>query len=270
VEDHELLDAARAGDRAALEAFLERHQARVLRFGLKMCRDSEDARDVAQETLLAAARGVAGFRAASSPSTWLYTIARSFCIKARRRSKFAPSQVVSVDGEGRGVVERVPDTRGGPDRQLEDRRLADALESAIASLAPRYREVLVLRDVEGLSAPEVAEVTGLGVEAVKSRLHRARLQVRERLAPLLGREAPAGPSCGDVVLLFSRHLEGEIDAATCAEMERHLAGCERCNASCRSLKRILATCRGGGGSADIPEALQASVRAGIQAYLRGR
>ena len=83
--DEKLLEAARAGDRAALDQLLTRHQSRVYRFGLKMCRDSEDAKDVLQETLLAVARNVKDFRGASSVSTWLYTIARSFCIKKRRR-----------------------------------------------------------------------------------------------------------------------------------------------------------------------------------------
>src|SRR5215470_15526196 len=87
--DDELLAAARAGDAAALEELLERHQAQVYRFGMKMCRDPEDAKDVLQDTLLAMARNVRDFRGASSLSTWLYTIARSFCIKKRRRSKLA-------------------------------------------------------------------------------------------------------------------------------------------------------------------------------------
>jgi len=74
--DVELLAAARAGDRGALEALLERHEAQVYRFGMKMCRDPEDAKDVLQETLLAVARGVRDFRSASSVSTWLFPIAR--------------------------------------------------------------------------------------------------------------------------------------------------------------------------------------------------
>src|SRR5512143_3531332 len=90
--DRTLLERARAGDHRALESLLERHQAQVYRFGMKMCRDPEDAKDVLQDTLLAMARGVKDFRGASSVSTWLYTIARSFCIKKRRRSKFAPDQ----------------------------------------------------------------------------------------------------------------------------------------------------------------------------------
>jgi RNA polymerase sigma-70 factor (ECF subfamily) len=266
VDDHALLEAARGGDRAALEAFIERHQPRVLRFGLKMCRDTEDARDVAQETLLAAARGIARFREASSPSTWLFTIARSFCIKKRRRSKFAPAVVVPLDGESLKAAIDVPDPRHGPEQELDDRRLAAALDAAIGALDPKYREVLLLRDVEGLTAAEVGEVTGLGVEAVKSRLHRARVQVRERLAPLLGRVAPAAPACPDILALFSRHLEDEIDPGTCAEMERHLAACPRCEAACASLKRVLSLCHRS-GVPEVPADLQQSVRAGIQAFL---
>jgi len=231
-----------------------------------MCRDTEDARDVAQETLLAAARNVTRFREASSPSTWLYTIARSFCIKQRRRSKFAPASIVPLDGEGREAALDVPDPRRDPEQELDDRRLAAALDAAIAALDPKYREILVLRDVEGLAATEVAEVTGLGVEAVKSRLHRARVQVRERLAPLLGRIPAPASTCPDVLGLFSRHLEDEIDPGTCAEMERHLAACPRCEAACDSLKHVLSLCRRS-VVPDVPSDLQESIRAGIRAFL---
>lgn len=268
MDDRALIEAARGGDREALEAFIERQQGRVLRFGMKMCRDPEDARDVAQETLLAAARGIAGFREAASPSTWLFTIARSFCIKKRRRSKFAPASVLPLDGEERRAALEVPDGGRGPEQVLENRRLAAALDTAIAALEPKYREVLVLRDVEGLKAAEVAAATGLGVEAVKSRLHRARLQVRERLAPHLGRIPPPGRSCPDILGLFSRHLEDEVDPETCAQMERHLASCPRCTSACDSLKRVLSVCRSSPAPA-VPSNLQESVRAGIRAFLAG-
>jgi RNA polymerase sigma-70 factor (ECF subfamily) len=122
--------------------------------------------------------------------------------------------------------------------------------------------------VEGLSAVEVAEVTGLGVEAVKSRLHRARLQVRERLAPLLGRIPVPGSACPDVLSLFSRHLEDQIDPGTCAEMERHLAACPRCRRACDSLKHVLSLCRRS-VVPEVPSDLQESVRAGIRAFLAG-
>ena len=95
--DDDLLEAARTGDKLALEALLEKHQADVYRFGMKMCRNPEDAKDVLQDTLLAMARGVRDFRGSSSLSTWLYTIARSYCIKKRRRSKSAPEEERSRD-----------------------------------------------------------------------------------------------------------------------------------------------------------------------------
>jgi RNA polymerase sigma-70 factor (ECF subfamily) len=265
--DAALLEALRRGDDAALGALLERHAPAVLRFSTRMCRDPEDARDVLQETLLAAARGLREFRGGASLSTWLYTVARSFCIKKRRTSKFAPSSTVSLDddgGDGGDGGAHLPDEARRPDEAVADRQLGDALEQAIRALEPAYREVLVLRDVEGLSAPEVAEVLGLGVDAVKSRLHRARVAVRAQLEPWWpSAEAPAAGGCRDIATLFSRYLEGEIGAAECASMQRHVAGCERCSAGCDSLKRTLTLCRARGGG-DVPVEMQAQLRDAIR------
>src|SRR5689334_11245834 len=214
-EDHDLLERARAGDRVALEKLLERHQAQVYRFGMKMCRDPEDAKDVLQDTLLAMARGVRDFRGASSISTWLYTVARSFCIKKRRRSKFAPAEDRSLDTDVAPEARSLADPAKSADEVLAGRRVEQALEQAIDALEPMYREVLILRDVEGLTAPEVAEVLGVSVQAVKSRLHRARLSVRAHVAPLLeipGDSSVAPGTCPDVLTLFSQHLEDEISA----------------------------------------------------------
>jgi RNA polymerase sigma-70 factor, ECF subfamily len=270
LERDALLEAARQGDGDALEALLKDVQPRIYRFSLKMCGRAEDAQDVLQETLFAAARTVRGFRGASSVSTWLYTIARSFCIKKRRRSVFAP-EVVSLDAEPRAARTAAAPTRD-PERSLAEREISSALQSAIASLEPAVREVLVLRDVEGLPAGEVATITGLSVSAVKSRLHRARMAVRERLAPLLApAPVPAAPSgaCPDVVMLLSRHLEGDIAPETCAEMERHVADCPRCRSACESLREALRLCRAS-PPPDVPEALKESMRKGIRALLERR
>lgn len=271
--DHQLLARARSGDGRALEELLARHQARVYRFGMKMCRDPEDAKDVLQDTLLAAARSVRDFRGASSISTWLYTIARSFCIKKRRKSKFAPDEVRSLDVDAASEAERVADSARGPDEALAARQVEHALEEAIAALEPMYREVLVLRDVEGLTAPEVAEVLGITTQAVKSRLHRARLSVRSHVAPLLGipADAQAAPGqCPDVLDLFSRHLEGEISAEVCRDLERHLENCPRCHGACDSLKRTLALCQTTSASVDLPASVQASVQVALRNFLAER
>lgn len=267
--DERLLADARAGDRRALEALLERHQAQVYRFGMRMCRDPEEAKDVLQDTLLAMARSVRDFRGASSLSTWLYTIARSFCIKKRRKRKSAPEEERSLDTMTT-ETRKLTDTGASPEEAFAGKQVEDALERAIGELEPTSREVLLLRDVEGLTAPEVAEVLGVTVQAVKSRLHRARLSVRARVAPLLGiaTDLPAAPgACPDVLTMFSQHVEDEISGDLCAQMERHLQSCGRCRGTCDTLKRTLALCRTSGASLPVPPGVQDSVRTALRDFL---
>ena len=269
-DEQALLARAKEGDDAALEDLLRRYQPRIYRFGMKMCRNPDAAEDVVQETLLAMVRTLPGFRGDASVSTWLYTIARSFCIKRRRRRKFAPARELSLESDRPVEAANLPDSAAPPDRVVEDHETRQALEKALASLSAPYREVLVLRDVEGLSAAEVASVTGLSVEAVKSRLHRARAAVRRVLAPALG-IAVAGPSpgCPDIVSLFSRHLEGDIDGAVCAEMERHIASCAACRSACDSLKATLGLCRAV-PEPQVPARRQETIRRGIRERLGRR
>jgi RNA polymerase sigma-70 factor (ECF subfamily) len=263
-----LLDAARAGNAQALEELLERHEPRLYRFARRLCRNPADAEDVLQESLLAAARGIGGFRGASSLSTWLYTIARSHCIKTYRRRRSAPMEI-SLEAEEAALAREHPDPAPDPEATLRARRLEAALERALARLDRPYREVLILRDVEGLTAPEVATVTGLSIAAVKSRLHRARARVREEMAPLLAPrgepvvEAESDRPCPDVIRLFSRYLEGDISPRTCARMEKHLAACPRCRASCDTLRSALETCRAA-PTPKVPPALQEKVRTAIR------
>ena len=270
--DGELLAAAREGDAAALEALLVRYQPHLYRFGLRMCGNAEDAGDVAQESLVSMARSLRAFRGDSSVSSWLFTIARRFCIKKRRRSKFAPGREESIDAPGTDAAQRLADPAPSPEQSATNQELAAVLTRAIDALDPPHREVLVLRDVEGLSAPEVAKVLGISVDAVKSRLHRARIAVRQEVAPVLGSPAIATPRvsmCPDVLALFSRHLEGEIDPGVCATMEAHLARCGHCRGACESLKRTLAMCRQL-ATPEVPAPVAASVKAAVQAFLEQR
>src|SRR6187431_1019585 len=268
-DDQSLLEQARLGQPEALEQLLERHQAQVYRFGLKMCRDPEDAKDVLQDTLLSVARNVRDFRGSSSISTWLYSIARSFCVKKRRESKFAPKEAPSsLDS----AAEQLVDPGRTADEAMASKQVERALELAIGALEPMYREVLLLRDVEGLTAPEVARITGASVQAVKSRLHRARLSVRAQIAPLLGipTDLPAAEgTCPDVLALFSSHLEGDINAQICAQMERHIEACPRCKGACDSLKRTLSLCHAAAPATQIPVAVQASVKVALRNFLTG-
>jgi len=179
--DEELLTAARQGDAAALEALLVRYQPHLYRFGLRMCGNEEDAGDVAQESLISMARSLRDFRGDSSVSSWLYTIARRFCIKKRRRSKFAPAREDSLDAPDTHAATQLTDPAPNPEQTAANRELATALARAIDALDPPQREVLVLRDVEELSNEETAEILGESVAAVKSCLHGARMALREHL-----------------------------------------------------------------------------------------
>jgi RNA polymerase sigma-70 factor (ECF subfamily) len=120
-----------------------------------------------------------------------------------------------------------------------------------------------------MSAPEVATVLDVSVDAVKSRLHRARIAVRQALAPMLGSPAidrRPGSTCPDVLMLFSRHLEGDLDSRVCATMEAHLAQCPHCRGACDSLKRTLAVCRQL-PTPDVPATLAATIKAAIRSFL---
>ncbi len=257
-DDSALISAARGGDRAAIDELLARYEPTIYRFGLRMCGNEEAAREVLQETLLAAFRHLPGFRGDAALSTWLYQIARSFCIKERRGDR--PMQ--SLDDT---AAEELQDPAPPPDAQAHAREIGAALSQAIAGLPPEQREVLILRDVEGLSAEEAATVVGIEVGALKSRLHRARMALREALAGVLG-DAPETEPCPQLAQELSAYAGAEIDQATCVLIEKHLATCSRCAGACDALKRTVSLCRRIPGD-EVPASVRAAVRGAILAAI---
>ncbi len=257
-DDADLISAARDGDRAAIDELLARYEPTIYRFGLRMCGNEDAAREVLQETLLAAFRYLPGFRGDAALSTWLYQIARSFCIKERRGDR--PTQ--SID-DAAGA--QLPDPAPQPDAQLHAREIGAALSRAIAVLPPEQREVLILRDVEGLSAEEAAAVVGIEVGALKSRLHRARMALRGELATALG-DSPDVEPCPELAQELTAYAGAEIDQATCVQIEKHLATCPRCAGACDALKRTVSLCRRIPGDA-VPAPVRAAVRGAILAAI---
>lgn len=251
-DDAALVEAARAGDRGAVDQLLARYEASIYRFGMRMCGDEEAAREVLQETMLAAFRNLPGFRGDASLSTWLYQIARSFCIKQRRGAR--PTIALEPD---------LPDPQASPEAQLQARRIGAALAAAIAALPPEQREVLVLRDVEGLHAHEAADVIGIEVGALKSRLHRARMALRAQLAETLGTDDGDGDACPELAQELTAYAASEIDQATCEKIEQHLAGCARCTQACDALKRTVSLCKRIPGDA-VPAQVRSAVRGAIR------
>ena len=260
LEENRLLEAARAGDESATRELLRRAAEPAWRWSRGFCRDPDDAADLAQDVLVTLLRSLPSFRGDSSLSTWTYTVARRACARRRQRA----SRGRSLDAPAQANLRERPDPGAGPARRLERRELSERLESAIATLPEPQRAVLVLRDVEGLSAAEAAKVLGLGERAVKSRLHRARLAVRAHLAPYLaGHDAPPpGPNCPETARMLSRWLEGDLDAATCARMEQHVNRCPACGGTCASLRAVLGECRAY-RERRVPSELQRAVRAAV-------
>jgi len=259
--ERQLLGAARRGDAAATQELLRRAAAPAWRWSRGFCRNPEDAADLAQDVLVTLLRTLRRFRGDASLSTWTYVVARRACARRRGRDQ----RQSSLDHPSHAHLRERPDPEAGPAPRLERRELAERLESAIAALPEPQRAVLVLRDVEGLSAAEVGEVLGLGERAVKSRLHRARLAVRARLAPYVaGHDAPdPSTACPETARLLSRYLEGELDSATCRRMERHVSGCPACGGTCESLRAVLGACRRY-GERPLPGELQRAVRHAVQ------
>jgi RNA polymerase sigma-70 factor, ECF subfamily len=261
--DAELLSLVKSGDGQALEALLGRHEKQVYRFGLRMCGSEEDAKEVLQETLMSAFRGLHAFRGEAELSTWLYQVARTHCLRARRRRVGEPTELQPLDSPDATRVEAATRT---PDEASHARQMGEVLQAAILALPEEQRETIILRDVEGLSAEEAARVVGIEVGALKSRLHRARLQLRAHLSTLMGEEAAGGGGggCPELAQELSAYAAQEIDQATCVRIEQHMEDCPRCAAACEGLKRTVSLCRRIPGD-EVP----ASVRAAVRQALRG-
>lgn len=263
--ENRLLRAAQRGDAAALEKLLRAASGPAWRFSRGFCRDPHDAEDLVQDVLVTLMRTLASFRGDASLSTWTYVVARRACARRQRRSQRIASGSV---GAAR-VLERRVDPGPAPSVVMERRELAGAIEAAIRTLPEVQKQVVVMRDVEGLSAAEVAEVLGIGERAVKSRLHRARTALRIQLAPFVqgGKAPPPAASCPDTARLLSRYLEGELDSSACARMETHVQGCASCGGVCDSLRAMLGACRAY-GSAPIPAEVRSAVRKAVRALMQ--
>ena len=263
-EERLLLAAARRGDRAALDSVTRRISGSIYRFGRGFCRDPHDAEDIMQEVLVALISSIQRFRGDASLSSWAYIVARNACARRRKRG----ARLDSLERRNGVAGLEIHDPGEGPERVVERRELREALERAIAALPASLRDVLVLRDVEGLSAAQVASRIGLGERAVKSRLHRARVALREMLVPFVAPDVARTPDCPDVARLFSRFLEGELDAAACARLEKHVSGCAGCAAACSSLRTALGACVAW-RSAPVPAHLRVAVRTALREVVAG-
>ena len=174
---------ARKGDDRAFAELVKRYEAKIFRLAQHITQNREDAEDVLQETFLRAYEHLDQFQGNSKFYTWIVRIAVNQALMKlrRRRTDKSVSLDESIDTGEDTVTREIAAWDEDPEQRFSREELGEILDSAIQTLAPTYRSVFLLRDVDDLSTEETAEALGLSVPAVKSRLLRARLQLREKL-----------------------------------------------------------------------------------------
>jgi RNA polymerase sigma-70 factor (ECF subfamily) len=232
-----------------IEQALSLLQDTVYSFSMKVCGHRQDAEDTAQETLLKAIPYLRRFSSPKALGVWLYKVAKSRCLMSRRKSKYAPKENLSLEElmpdrkELEALAGSVADT---PEKSFLRGETAEQLRRAVHKLPPQYRLPLVLHDMEELSTGEVARVLGLREGTVRVRLHRARVFVRNELARTTGRTRSRKPRtqpkprrCRELFAALSDYLDGALDPAMCDKLEKHLDGCQPCEAFLNSLEQTV-------------------------------
>lgn len=181
--DEDLVSGLKAGDEGALEALLLRAQEVAYRFSRVICgAGAADAEDAMQEALVKVYRHATDIREPKAFRAWLYRTVKNACLIGRRKRAHAPSRLLSLEEMMPGQQFVEPEDPGRtPEQLILDVRTRERLRRALATLPPSHRLVVFLRDVEGLSTREVSQVVGISEDNVKTRLHRARLQLRKTL-----------------------------------------------------------------------------------------
>lgn len=181
MDEKQLIQQAAAGDAAAFETLVLRYQTQVYSLAYRMVGNEADAQDLAQEAFVRAWRALDSFQFSSQFSTWLYRLTSNICIdflRAQKKRKHVSLTVLQDDEQQQWDM---PDHRPLPEEQMMVSEEREALSKAIASLDPEYRQVLILRIVNDCSYQQISEIMGIREGTVKSRLSRAREQLRKKL-----------------------------------------------------------------------------------------
>ncbi len=185
--ERELVAGLQAGEPDAYRRLVALHSTNVYNVALKLLGDEQEAEDLLQETFLSAFKAIDRFEERSKLSTWLYRIAyNASLMRLRKRGQlmtFSLDLPLGEQDESEWTVSRhLVDWSSVPDDQLLTAEAREEMDRAIAELPESLRSTFVLRDIQGLSGAETAEILGITVQAVKNRLHRARLGLRDRLS----------------------------------------------------------------------------------------
>ena len=184
-DDFDLIQAINSGKTEKFHDLVKRYEHKLYNFSLRMCRNPSDAEDMIQDTFLNVFKYLKNFRYETKFKNWLYKVAASTCIKKRRKSKFAPDKELSLDeflpNDEAEKPDTVPEWAMLPLDKLLNDELSGVINKTILALPKKYRVVIILRDIEGFSTAETAQILNLSPANVKVRLHRARLYLRDKL-----------------------------------------------------------------------------------------
>ena len=184
--DHQLIAQFKEGSMEAMEAIVDRYENRIFNFGLKMCGQFQDAEDITQDTFLNAFKYLNSFREEAKLKNWLFKIATTACIRKRRKKKCEPDRELSLDSfmnkDGIHETYDIPDGSDDPSENVLQAEMNTVINDSIKTLPHKYKLVFNLRDIEGFSTRETADILNISIESVKTRLHRARLALREKIS----------------------------------------------------------------------------------------
>jgi len=193
-EDRQLLARAQDGDVSAFEALVDAHRDKVYGLALRMTRSDADAAEITQDTFLSAYQHLKEFRGDAAFGSWVHRIAANNALmrlRHRRVAQAAEQELQGPEFTERGSLAEYPlsDWSRDAEGKALDAELGTAIQQAADQLPQGYREVFLLKDVEGLSYEQISEVTGDSIPAIKSRLHRARLALREAIDAFYNRDS---------------------------------------------------------------------------------
>lgn len=230
--DAEILERLKAGDPEGCTLCVRAHSDELYRLAYRMLHDPAAAEDVVQDTFVNAFKGLDKFDGRAALGTWLFRIAyNNALMRLRSRRPTAPLEA-ETDGEGLDLTPVVVRWNDQPEEIVERHETAEVLERAIDSLPTSLKTVFQLRDIEERSTEETAEILGLSQAAIKVRLHRARLALREKLSGYLNQDVPpetATMTCEQLIPYLSDYIDNSIDEPLATAARQHIATCPHCH-----------------------------------------